>query len=80
MILVGLIAIIWIALSLLGIALGRAAGVADRQQQKTSYARRAEPFVHRLAILHARMRTCVSAIWLLSSKPRAAAMPHRSSV
>ena len=49
MILVGLIATIWIVISLVGVALCRAAGVADRQRQKTSFAGRAEPIAYRLA-------------------------------
>ena len=49
MILTGLIAAIWIVTSLLGVALCRAAGVADCQQHKTSFAGRAEAMAHRLA-------------------------------
>jgi hypothetical protein len=37
MILIGLIATSWIVISLLGVAVCHAAGVADRQQQKTSF-------------------------------------------
>jgi hypothetical protein len=36
MILIGLVTTMWIGISLLGIAVCRAAGVSDRQQQKTS--------------------------------------------
>jgi hypothetical protein len=62
MILIGLTSTIWIAISLLGIAVCRAAGVADRQQQKTSFAGRTDRIANRLQSLLARTRPSLSAI------------------
>ena len=56
MILIGLIATVWIVVSLLGVALCRTAGVADRQQQKTSFAGFTQPVTYRPTPLYAGAR------------------------
>jgi hypothetical protein len=62
MILIGLVTTIWIAFSLLGVAVCRAAGVADRQQQKPSWAGRTDRIASTFVSRSARIRTCQSAI------------------
>ena len=64
MILIGLVATVWIVISLLGLALCRAAGAADRQQQKTSAAGRSGRIADRLASLCARIAP--SAEWIVA--------------